>query len=342
MATEDEVTVKVEEPVYVAEAEPVDDGADAQPVEGEGGAGAAVDALKNGGNPLDAMDGYTLLVGLLVTSIIVFVAASVTLWGTGTAIVVAGSAVGLSYWAFVGSLLSIIGCVIMIVFKKCCEPQFVAAGPVMMIIFLVLWLAIVLPCTFSAPFITLSNGWLGSWASLVLAAALAGRAFADKAKAMQNAINSQTSQGDAVKFALFLGVASIVVLIAVCVNFGGSGYEGYAVAVAVISILAVVVVLIIANVASMKQHSNKTNMIISIFLIVWWAIGAFIMTFVSPFQSGTPLNGYLGVWICVYAAFSLFKACGLATVTQMFNKMKGGGNADGGNAESSAEDTPAL
>jgi hypothetical protein len=339
MSNEDEIQVKVEEPAPVEE----------EPSTERGGADAAVDALKSGGNPIDAMDGFTLLVALLVTSIIVFVSSCVAAWAPATPVL--GGVSGYVWWAFVGSLLSIVACVILIVFKKCCEPQFVTAGPWMMIVLLVLWLAVMFPATFASPFTALSNGWIGCWASVVVSAALAARAFADKAKAMQNAIASQTGS-EATKFALFLGMSSLVVLIAASVGFGvggcgggllgtGTGYLGYAVALAVISILAVVVVLIIANVESMKQHSNKTNMIISIFLIVWWAVGAFVTTFVAPFGgTACSLNGYLAVWISIYASFSLFKACGLATVQQWFNKNKSGGAGDGG--ESAADDTPAL
>ena len=69
-------------------------------------------------------------------------------------------------------------------------------------------------------------------------------------------------------------------------------------------------------------------------------------TFVSPFGAAsacTSLNGYLSVWICVYAAFMLFKACGLATVQGWIAKAKGGAGGENGAAgESSADDTPAL
>lgn len=34
----------------------------------------------------------------------------------------------------------------------------------------------------------------------------------------------------------------------------------------------------------MKQHSGLVNTILSIFLAVWWVIGAFILTFVNPFN----------------------------------------------------------
>jgi hypothetical protein len=338
MSDEEQIAIKVEgeeEPVYAP------DEVDGKPVEQPDSAKAAVDALKAGTNPLDALDHYTLLVALLITSIIVFVASCVSIWGS-TGAGVFGVIYGIGIWGFVGSLISIILCVIMIVFKKCCSPQYITAGPIIALIFLILWLALVFPLTFGGPFTNLDNGWIGSWASLVVSAALASRAFADKAKALQKAIESQ-SGNEATKYAMFLGISSIVVLIAACVGYNtcsSAGFAEYSVALAVLSIVACIIILIIANVQSAQQFSASANTVISCFLIVWWAVGAFITTFVEPFNgTGCSLNGYIAVWLCVYAAFMCFKAAGLGYVQGALAKAQAGKQQE---QAANGDNTPAL
>ncbi len=308
-------------------------------VDYSGAAHAVAVPLKAVTNPMDAMDGWTLLVTLLVSSIIVFVAACVAV-GTG-------DNAGLTWWAFAGSLISIIVVIVLMVLKKCAEEASIKAGPFMMIGLLVLWVAVDMPCTFASPFSTLSNGWIGCWASLIVSGALASRAFADKAKTMSNAL-SQQQGNEATKYALFLGMTSIVVLIAGCFTFSNAGcfsvpaggLLGYSVAVAVISIVGCVVILIVANVAAFQQHSGKTNMIISIFLIVWWACAAFILTFWGPFTGlGCSTNGFIATWVAIFAALSLFKACGLDTVKGLVSKAKAGrGGAGTGSGNNNNHD----
>jgi hypothetical protein len=344
MSDDEQVAIKVEgeeEPVYAP------DEVDGKPVEQQqpNAAKAAVDAIKAGTNPLDALDHYTLLVALLITSIIVFVACCVSIWGSeGQG--VRGVFYGIGIWGFIGSLISIILCVIMIIFKKCCGPQYITAGPIIALIFLILWLGLVFPLTFGGPFLDLDNGWIGSWASMVISGALAARAFADKAKALQKALDSQ-SGNEATKYALFLGIASIVVLIAACVGFStcsaaaSPGLPGYSVSLPVLSIVAVIIILVIANVQSAQQFSATANTVISCFLIIWWAIGAFITTFVAPFRgTACGLNGYIAVWLCVYAAFMCFKAAGLSYVQGMLAKAQAGKQQEAHTAD--GDQTPAL
>lgn len=313
MSDEEQVAIKVEgeeEPVYAPE-EVEDKPAAAEP---PNAAQAAVDAIKAGTNPLDAMDHFTLLVALLITSIIVFVASCVSIWGSAGGGATFGVIWGIAIWGFVGSLISISLCVIMIIFKKSCDVQYLTASPIVAVIFMLLWLGLVFPLTFGGPFTDLNNGWVGSWASLAVSAALAARAFADKAKALQKAIESQ-SGNEATKYALFLGIASIV---------------------------AVIIILVIANVQSAQQFGATANMVISIFLIVWWAIGAFITTFVQPFNgTGCSLNGYIAVWLCVYSSFMCFKAAGLGHVQGWIAKAQAGNQQPAGN-HYHADNTPAL
>lgn len=352
MSEEDpkDVTVEVEAEPVTSEGEPV--GADATESDGNGDAVAA--PLQNIKNPMDAMDGWTLLVALLVTSIIVFVRSCIVVsQATASVLGVTVSAPGLSWWALIGSLISLLLVVVMMILKKCNEEASIKASPIVMIILLVIWIAIVFPCTFSAPFHDLEVGWLGCWGSLAVSGALAARAFADKAKALTDAIKKQTEGGsEATKFALFLGMGSIIVLIAACFSFGCAvsssfvtnynGLAGYAVAVAVLSIIACVIILVFANVETLKQHSGKTNTALSIFLIVWWIIGCFVMAFVGPFDgTSCSFNGFVAIWICLLASLSLFKACGLDTVKAMVSKAKGNKGGEG-NAEANETEDATL
>ena len=107
-------------------------------------------------NPLDSMDGYTVLVTLLVVNIIEFVAAIVF-----TSNLVGGDAnpdFGLGVWALVGGLLSILSVVVMLILKKCNEPLSVRLGPWFSIFLTLLWIAVVMPCTFQKPFAAFGNG----------------------------------------------------------------------------------------------------------------------------------------------------------------------------------------
>jgi hypothetical protein len=345
MKAEDEIIVTVEGEPYSVEAYPEEDDVDGQPVEGADGVGAAADAaaapLKGMKNHMDAMDGYTLLVLLLISSIVVFVAGCVECFDASNII----GPNGYSWWAFSGSLISIIACIVLIVLKKCAEDASITAGPYIMIFLLVLWICIVMPLTFVQPFTTFGNGWVGTWLSVFVAGALAARAFADKAKAVTTVIESQNGN-EATKFALLLGMGSLIVMIASSVVYSTGGgcvldvsYTAYCISVSVISIVACVIILVVANVASIKEHSGKVNMALSIFLIVWWILGAFFATFKAPFKNTCNMNGYAGTWISLFAAVSLFKACGLDTVKQIISKVKGNNNE--GNKDNSDE-TPAL
>lgn len=134
-------------------------------------------------NPLDSMDGYTVLVTLLVVNIVEFVAAIVF-----TANLVGGDVnpdFGLGVWAVVGGLFSIITVVIMLILKKCNETTSVKIAPWLSAWLLLLWVAIVMPCTFQPPFAAFGNGYVGAWASLVVAGTLTARAFADRAASVR-------------------------------------------------------------------------------------------------------------------------------------------------------------
>ena len=134
-------------------------------------------------NPLDSMDGYTMLVTLLVVNIVEFVAAIVF-----TANLVGGDVnpdFGLGVWAVVGGLFSIITVVVLLILKKCNETASVKIAPWLSAWLLLLWVAIVMPCTFQPPFAAFGNGYVGAWASLVVAGTLTARAFADKAASIR-------------------------------------------------------------------------------------------------------------------------------------------------------------
>jgi hypothetical protein len=60
--------------------------------------------------------------------------------------------------------------------------------------------------------------------------------------------------------------------------------SSYSIAVGVVSIVACALILTFVNVTSMKRHSGLVNTVMSIFLALWWAVGAFILTFVNPFN----------------------------------------------------------
>lgn len=255
-----------------------------------------------------------------------------------------------------GGLLSILTVVAMLVLKKCNEAMSVKAAPLLSVWLLVLWIAVVMPCTFAQPFASFGNGYIGAWLSLVCSGTLAARAFADKAASVRKALEAQTAS-DTGKWTMICGLASIVVMIAGAFKFSAtdnSGYLSYAVSVSVFSIVACVLILVFVNVRSMKQHSGIVNTIISIFLAVWWVVGAFVMTFVAPFNlhlddssidnSGNScqgFNGYFGTFAATFAALKLFQSCGLDFVkSKMANltKRRTGGASDGAAA---AED-PAL
>ncbi len=107
-------------------------------------------------NPLDTMDGYTLLVTLLVINVVEFVAAIVF-----TANLVAGELnpdFGVGVWAIVGGVLSLLTVVLMLILKKCNETASVRTAPWLSLWLLMLWIAIVFPCTFQPPFAAFGNG----------------------------------------------------------------------------------------------------------------------------------------------------------------------------------------
>jgi len=356
MAEEDKTTIEINDDV-----EPVTEKTEDADVEaGDSGKDGPLPNVKN---PIAAMDGWTVLVALLVTSIIVLIKASIDLGtvtsATWTAGFIADYSTGrnLTIWALVGAVFSVVVVAVLMILKKVNEAASVTATPWIALFLLVVWLAVVLPCTFGYPYTDLGTGWLGCWISLAFSGALAGRAFADKAAALKAAVKKAQGSNEGTKYALFLGVSSVVLLIAAAISANQCGVGTpqslafFAVAAAVISMIGCIVILIFANVEALKVHSGKTNMVLSIILIVWWAITAFVVSFGGPYDVlGTTcgnFNGFISVWVSVFMALQLFKACGLDTVKQLVTKIKGG-NKGGENAENNntteepASEDPAL
>lgn len=94
---------------------------------------------------------------------------------------------------------------------------------------------------------------------------------------------------------LVFGASLIYVIAAsiVCDDNNCRSYYGYAVAVGVVSLIITLLMLIL-RFTKRDSMAEKAHRFVSLFLCLWWLIGAAIGTFKSPFTEVG--NGYFAAW----------------------------------------------
>ena len=100
---------------------------------------------------------------------------------------------------------------------------------------------------------------------------------------------------------LLISLSEIVAASIVCGTYGCYGVEAYAVSIGVVSMAATLLVAVGLQGAYHPISSRVPH--VSAFLLVWWIVGAFVLTFLGPFTS--LCNGYILSWAALWAAFQL-------------------------------------
>ncbi|KAG5185433.1 hypothetical protein JKP88DRAFT_236875 [Tribonema minus] len=126
-----------------------------------------------------------------------------------------------------------------------------------------------------------------------------------------------------------LFAASLVYVIAAsiqCTHHTCTGSRGYAIVVGVVS-LFITTLLIVIRAIKQAAMVDKMHKFISLFLFVWWGVGAAVGTFNGPFTDVG--NGYFAAW----AAF-LFSTQYAYSASQIVRNMldRGANAAMGGGA----------
>eukprot|EP00457_Paulinella_chromatophora_P005585 gb/GEZN01005602.1/.p1 GENE.gb/GEZN01005602.1/~~gb/GEZN01005602.1/.p1 ORF type:complete len:339 (+),score=56.47 gb/GEZN01005602.1/:60-1076(+) len=161
--------------------------------------------------------------------------------------------------------------------------------------------------TFGGPFTTTSNGYFASWIAFIASMQLFMRLVIGKAKLefganvtqLQQAAANETQLTIRELLGLILG-ASVVELFAAsspCSKYC-SGLHGYALAVGIFSVTVTGISILFAKFGS-PLDKEKTKYVAS-FLVIWWTLGAFILTFLGPFE--TTGNGYFASWMAFCAS----------------------------------------
>jgi hypothetical protein len=131
--------------------------------------------------------------------------------------------------------------------------------------------------------------------------------------------------------------ASIIYLIASAIACDNANYckneYGFAVAVAVVSLI-ISGLLLVLRLVKREALLEKFNPIISLFLFLWWIVGASVGTFRSPFVFVG--NGYFSAW-AAFLFSTKFAYETNAAVKNVLDKgahaMSGGGHTGGQNAD---------
>lgn len=171
-----------------------------------------------------------------------------------------------------------------------------SATPALGAFLLLWWLVAALVLTFHGPFYAVGNGYIGVWA-----ACFASFAFAHEVSATVQKVSAPVIGGARAmnRHVLVVVAGSTVELVAAALGCrsGCAGYSAYAVAVGAASLFLCFLLIILPK-TSLK--GNRAMLALSVFLFLWWFVGAVILTFISPFTSAS--NGYWATWASVIAA----------------------------------------
>lgn len=156
-------------------------------------------------------------------------------------------------------------------------------SPLLLALFLfVWWTAGACVCTFTAPYISSGNGYFGVWVSWACSFELLQRQLRE----FQSFVNRFESLGRALALLLAGSSVELGAAIAICEN-GCRTYVAYAVAVGAVSLFTVLLLILVVELRPYHWHT-------AVFLCIWWIAGAFVNTFLGPFQFTG--NGYFASW----------------------------------------------
>lgn len=165
-----------------------------------------------------------------------------------------------------------------------------------MTVFLFVWWVLVAGiCTFSGPFSEPGNGYFAAWGGLVASLYM----LMNEVGKVRDAIDKFSAVGQKIGILL---VGSLVVMFAsigAC-RGGCSGNASYGIAVGAISFSFT-----LARVLLESKIGENVLRIFNLFMVVWWLIAFFVLTFFGPFLKVG--NGYFGTWACLFASLLLIK-----------------------------------
>jgi len=226
--------------------------------------------------------GYPLIVFLC--SVVALVASS-TKCGDGP------SCTGVEGWAVAASVVSTVVSLGYLVLDKKgnLEPK------MQLIVTLFLfawWVAFAGVATFKGPFTIPGNGYFACWGGLIATSVM-----------MVNSVGKVRESVDkfaALGYKAILAIVGSVVVWCAGITYAGSGLGNYAIAAGIISM-----VFFIGRIVAGPKLSANMQKYFAMFMIVWWLVGMFILTFWGPFDNVG--NGYFATWACLIASILLLE-----------------------------------
>jgi len=164
---------------------------------------------------------------------------------------------------------------------------------------LLMWSAGAGTLTFRGPFTNTGNGYFASWICWILSAYL----VYEEIPYLKEKVSEVLAAGLHFKTMLTIILGAVVVLIAAAVLCGDTNCKnqnGYAVAVPTIAIPVVIPFMIFTFLQPYRIWA-------SLFMAVWWLIGAAVLTFDRPFTAAG--NGYFGTWVACLGSLYWFYLC---------------------------------
>lgn len=143
------------------------------------------------------------------------------------------------------------------------------------------------------PFTLPGNGYFFSWIGMIITTIM----LMNEVGKVRQALDRFSNLGH--KYALLI-VGSLVVFFGglACTTSCGS-LNSYAIAVGIISFVFTVVRIFLE-----QKITEKMDFYWKLFIVIWWTVGFFILTFAGPFQDVG--NGYFGTVLCVTASVLLW------------------------------------
>jgi len=225
---------------------------------------------------------------------------------------------GIGYGMVVAVLGFFVGFTILLleIFGAAIDPKLRRAVLTTMV---VLWGLAALWLTFVGPFKQLGNGYFGLWVGLICVSKLMLDSPSMGAGADEEAMPITRARGQSLldkvladeKQAAMWGMfaSSIVLIIAVASISTTTDLWGYALAVGIVAcVFSFAGALLVENAIGNKplMENAKTgpvtlNLLLALFLFLWWAIGVGFLTIRSPFR--TTQNGYFAAWVGFASSF---------------------------------------
>jgi len=205
-------------------------------------------------------------------------------------------------YAVAAAVISMVVCLAYLLIAKFSPENLPERVLLFLSVFLFLWwLVAACVLTFDSPYTATQNAYFAIWGSFAFSAMML-HAEAEQFRGLVDKLKEFHGNSKAITSLLACSVIELIAAIKPCSDSSCEGQEAFAIALGTVSLFFCAVLLFVRDVQNMTKF-------VSIFLAVWWLVGAGVCTFgKGPFV--VTGNGFFATWGGAIFSVLLFEAEG--------------------------------